>query len=94
MITFEELELKIYSRARREGTFGPYHMFRQNFEDGEYTSVPQFKEKVKKYIEVYGIELSTLENKPCELSGFELEWVKNCKNFLATFYSLWEECLK
>ena len=94
MIDFEELETKIYSRARTEDGYGAYHILRSNFENDEYASVPQFKESLKLTIKAYQEELKNLSSKPCELSGLERKLMKIYERILEQLYSLWEECLK
>lgn len=94
MISFEELKTKIYSRARTEEGYRAYHILRLNFENDEYTSVPQFKESLKFTIEAYQKELKALSTKPCERSFLEDKMMNLYGIILEQFYSLWEECLK
>lgn len=94
MISFEELETKIYSRARMEEGYLGYHVLRFNFENGEYTSVPQFKESLKLIIKTYQENFKNLSEKPCERTFSENKFMDACRKALEQFYSLWEECLK
>ncbi len=96
MITLEELKTKVYSRAMREkecGCFG-YHILMLNFEGGEYTSIPQFKESLKLTIKTYQEEFKNLSEKPCERTSLENTLMDVYGKVLEQFYSLWEECLK
>ena len=94
MISFEELERKVYSRAMREDGHLGYHVLRFNFERDKYTSIPQFKESLKFTIKIYQEQLKNLSEKSCERTFLEDRLMNNYKRILEQFYSLWEECLK